>query len=222
MLNESFELFFIRILGFLANLGGNIRLKIANKSDNRISTMNEIISGIQVIKMHAWEVPFEKVVKKIRSSEVYDIKKVSYYRSVFTSCSLFLEKVCMLSTITCFILLGHHLTSEKAFSMAQFFNILLFILGLLLPFALSLGAECLSSIKRLRDLLMMEEKVMTQVQTCGVGCVEINQVSANWIDTILEDISLKIQSGTLCAIVGPVGSGKSSLLQVRELPFLQY
>lgn len=38
---------------------------VAERTDNRIKLMNEIVSGIQVIKMYVWEKPFEIVVKKL-------------------------------------------------------------------------------------------------------------------------------------------------------------
>lgn len=178
--------------------------------------MNEIISGIQVIKMYAWEIPFEKVIKKVRSSEVADVQKVSYYRGLHTSFSLFLERTTLFLTITCFVLFGNHLTSDRAFSMAQFTNILLLIMGVYFPLTLCSGAECLTSIKRLRDFLTMEEKETAHIESSPYGCVEMNDVFASWVSSspTLENLTLKIPPGILCAVVGPVGSGKSSLLHV--------
>ena len=43
-----------------------LRLKSALSTDQRIKVMNEVISGIRVIKMYAWENAFEKVVSKLR------------------------------------------------------------------------------------------------------------------------------------------------------------
>lgn len=207
----------------MAKLGGDIRLRIANKTDNRISAMNEIISGIQVIKMHAWEVPFEKVVKEIRSSEVSDIQQVSYLRAIYTSFALFLERIALVLTITSFVLLGHHLTSDIAFSLTPLLNTLLLVLSYHLPTCLSIGAECLISIRRLRDFLMMEEREMTQIESIADGCIDTEYVNASWIVSTptLENITLNIPSGTLCAVVGPVGSGKSSLLQVRFIHYIK-
>lgn len=39
-----------------------MRKKIALKTDERVKLMSEIVSGIQVIKMYAWEKPFDKLV----------------------------------------------------------------------------------------------------------------------------------------------------------------
>ena len=42
------------------------RLKSARITDNRVKVMNEVITGIRVIKMYAWEYAFKKMVDKIR------------------------------------------------------------------------------------------------------------------------------------------------------------
>lgn len=50
----------------MAKKQGNMRSKISKKTEYRVKIMNEIVSGIQVIKMYAWEKPFEKVVEMAR------------------------------------------------------------------------------------------------------------------------------------------------------------
>jgi len=42
------------------------RIESAELTDRRIHVMNEVISGIRVIKMYAWEEAFKKVIAKIR------------------------------------------------------------------------------------------------------------------------------------------------------------
>lgn len=54
--------------------------------------------------------------------------------------------------------------------------------------------------------------------------IKLTKAKASWIENAIVDtlcdINLEIKQGTLVAIVGSVGSGKSSLLQVllKELP----
>ncbi len=35
-------------------------------TDSRIRTMNEVVSGIRIIKMYAWEKPFAALVSEVR------------------------------------------------------------------------------------------------------------------------------------------------------------
>jgi ATP-binding cassette subfamily C (CFTR/MRP) protein 4 len=42
------------------------RDKTASLTDNRIRLMNEIISGIRVIKMYGWEKPFSDLISEAR------------------------------------------------------------------------------------------------------------------------------------------------------------
>lgn len=43
-----------------------LRGKIARRTDERVKVMSELVNGVQVIKMYAWEKPFEKLVAKLR------------------------------------------------------------------------------------------------------------------------------------------------------------
>ena len=45
-----------------------VRFASAKLTDKRVRVMNEIISGIRVIKMYGWEYAFKKVIAGIRKS----------------------------------------------------------------------------------------------------------------------------------------------------------
>ena len=42
------------------------RLKAAKVTDKRVKVMNEVITGIRVIKMYGWENAFHELVSRIR------------------------------------------------------------------------------------------------------------------------------------------------------------
>ena len=42
------------------------RLKVSDKTDKRVKVMNEVISGIRVIKMYGWEYAFHRLVSRLR------------------------------------------------------------------------------------------------------------------------------------------------------------
>ncbi|GBP63240.1 Probable multidrug resistance-associated protein lethal(2)03659 [Eumeta japonica] len=52
---------------YLSSRQGVLRGKIASRTDDRVKVMSELVGGVQVIKMYAWEKPFEKLVDKLRS-----------------------------------------------------------------------------------------------------------------------------------------------------------
>lgn len=62
----GFLLLFLPLQVYLGRIGAKLRLKTALRTDERVRFMNEIIQGIQVIKMYAWEKPFSKVVDMSR------------------------------------------------------------------------------------------------------------------------------------------------------------
>lgn len=61
-----FLLAFIPLQGYLGRKTSKWRFQTAQRTDERVRMMNEIIQGIQVIKMYAWEKPFGKVVEWAR------------------------------------------------------------------------------------------------------------------------------------------------------------
>lgn len=45
------------------------RYRVIKQTDARIRTLNEILQGIHTIKISAWELPFMKIIQKIRKCE---------------------------------------------------------------------------------------------------------------------------------------------------------
>jgi len=52
------------------------RLKAAKVTDKRVRVMNEIISGMRLIKVYAWEWAFHEYVKKIRKLVTHSLSSL--------------------------------------------------------------------------------------------------------------------------------------------------
>ncbi|XP_077300826.1 ATP-binding cassette subfamily C member 4-like [Arctopsyche grandis] len=144
--------------GFISKLSARLRLKIAQKTDERVRLMDEIICGIQVLKMYAWEKPFEKAVSIARNNEMKFLKQVSYLRAINASFLIFTERFALYITLLGHVLLGHSITAATVYSLAQFYNMLQTMLAYVYPCAVTSAAECFVSIKRIQSFLLLEEK----------------------------------------------------------------
>uniref|UniRef100_A0A1B6EFU5 Cystic fibrosis transmembrane conductance regulator n=1 Tax=Clastoptera arizonana TaxID=38151 RepID=A0A1B6EFU5_9HEMI len=239
---------FIPFQGWLGKKTSSYRMKIAKRTDERVRLMNEIISGIQVIKMYTWEKPFAKLVSYARKKEIEKIRGVSYVRGIMLSFIIFNSRLAIFCSIFSYVLFGNDITAEKVFVVTSFFNILRFTMTMIFPGSIAMVAETLVSIKRLQTFMLYDETTVpdknkkTDVKN-GIAeemvplmpkyqsqpilrdkSIDIRKATAKWLpdshENTLNDINLKVEAGKLTVIIGPVGSGKTSLLHVilQELP----
>lgn len=75
--------------------------------------MDEIIAGVQVIKMYAWEIPFGKVIRHARKLELKIITKSSYIRGLFMTFNLFTTRIALFCTLLTMALTGQKITAAK-------------------------------------------------------------------------------------------------------------
>lgn len=61
---------------------GKMRRKVLKYSDLRVKMMNEILSGIRIIKFYAWEKPFKKEVGMLREKELKALTNLAYVSAV--------------------------------------------------------------------------------------------------------------------------------------------
>ncbi|XP_046836014.1 ATP-binding cassette sub-family C member 4 [Vespa crabro] len=210
----------IPVQGYMSKWTANLRLKIAKRTDERVRLMSEIIRGIQVIKMYTWEKPFVKLVSISRSHEIDILTLTSYLRGFTLASFIFTERTTLYFTIMAYVLHGNNISADKVFSMAQYFNILQATMAIFYPMAVAYAAEALISIRRLENFLLLEENlpIIHALPRDEKSSIILKDVTATWTETnivsTLHDINNYIEFGKLYALVGPVGSGKSSFLQL--------
>lgn len=140
---------------------------------------------------------------------------------------VFTERFSLFLIVMTYVLLGNGLTGDVVFSMALLLNSLQISLCFYLPLALESLTQLTVSIKRFQKFLLLDEKEQLTVSSTSKisddnGSVKLTNVQAGWIPTTptLTDITLNVRKGTLCCVLGKVGSGKTSFLHLltKELP----
>lgn len=188
--------------------------------DSRIKLMNEMLNGIKVLKLYAWELAFKDKVSEIRERELCVLKKAAYLGAMSTFTWVCAPFLVALSTFAVYVLIDDQnvLDAQKAFVSLALFNILRFPLNML-PMVISSIVQVSVSLKRLRVFLSHEE---LQEHSVDHKTLARSQNSISVVDGVfswsrsekatLKRLNVCIPDGSLVAVVGHVGSGKSSLL----------
>ncbi|XP_074202385.1 multidrug resistance-associated protein 1 isoform X2 [Camelus bactrianus] len=190
--------------------------------DNRIKLMNEILNGIKVLKLYAWELAFKDKVLAIRQEELKVLKKSAYLAAVGTFTWVCTPFLVALSTFAVYVTVDKNniLDAQKAFVSLALFNILRFPLNIL-PMVISSIVQASVSLKRLRIFLSHEELEPDSIQRrlikdAGItNSITVKNATFTWARNdppTLHGITFSVPEGSLVAVVGQVGCGKSSLL----------
>lgn len=110
---------------YLSGLLSRLRLRVALKTDLRVGIIHEVVQGIKVIKMYAWEPFFRSIVSQAREEELRQVMYASYIRGVNLSLFVFVERSTLFITIITCVMIGQTTTADMVFSIVQFFNVLL-------------------------------------------------------------------------------------------------
>ncbi|XP_034942268.1 probable multidrug resistance-associated protein lethal(2)03659 isoform X2 [Chelonus insularis] len=147
----------VPIQSYTGKLSSKFRLQTAIKTDERVRLMDEIISGVQVIKMYAWEKPFCVMVALARKLELKVVQKFSWIRGIFMTFNLFTTRAAIYCTLVGMMFFSQQITAEKAFVFSSFFNILAHTMSAMFVRGVAEIAECIVAVRRLQYFLMYDE-----------------------------------------------------------------
>jgi len=265
----------IPVNGLSAAITRKLQMKMMKQKDVRVKKMNELLSGMKILKLYAWEPSFMQEVMDIRNDELKILLNIGYLSAAISfiwTCAPF---VVSLVTFAVYVLSDENnvLDAQKAFTSLALFNILRFPLSML-PMMITSAIQASVSIKRINKFMRSEEldpsSVEKNAKSDDSEAISVANASFNWGEKdeddsansndkkknkkdkkngavangdakpetangkhnegeemkplngnankvkiepfSLKNIDLKIPKGSLCAVVGTVGSGKSSLL----------
>uniref|UniRef100_A0A5F4W7H5 Multidrug resistance-associated protein 4 n=1 Tax=Callithrix jacchus TaxID=9483 RepID=A0A5F4W7H5_CALJA len=199
-------------------LFSSLRSKTATFTDIRIRTMNEVITGIRIIKMYAWEKSFSDLITNLRRKEISKILRSSYLRGMNLASFFSASKIIVFVTFTTYVLLGKVITASRVFVAVTLYGAVRLTVTLFFPSAIERVSEAIVSIRRIQNFLLLDEisQRNRQLPSDGKNMVHVQDFTAFWDKAsetpTLQGLSFTVRPGELLAVVGPVGAGKSSLL----------
>ncbi|XP_063171212.1 ATP-binding cassette sub-family C member 6 isoform X2 [Candoia aspera] len=188
--------------------------------DSRARLTSTILSDIKALKLHGWEKNFISKVLGIRTQELQVLKVSQFLFSA--SLASFQSSTFLISFIIFAVYTladeTNVLDAKKAFVSLTLVNILNTAHSFL-PFSINAVVQAKVSINRLAAFLSLEELDQTQVDIGSSdhnpNCIAVVNGTFSWYKEscpCLNRINLTVPQGSLCAVVGQVGAGKSSLL----------
>ncbi|KAJ3323975.1 Multidrug resistance-associated protein 1 [Boothiomyces sp. JEL0866] len=225
----GFVLILLPIQMYLGKRTNDLGRAQSKETIKRVHLMSELLTAIKLIKFYAWEMPFAKKINELRQKEtkyIYDglITKTINYTVVFA-----IPVLVALTCLATYVAIGNSLTASVVFAVLSVFNTLRYPF-FMLPIAVKSTVGALAALDHLTEFLLLDEIVVLKQSVPPPGCnlaVEIVNSDFKWDGAegetpSIHDINLSIVKGKKIAIVGDVGSGKSSLIaailgQIRQM-----
>ncbi|KAG1697029.1 hypothetical protein DVH05_017416 [Phytophthora capsici] len=230
-------LLIIPLMTVISKAMRKLQQRLMQVKDERIKICVEVLSGIKVVKLKAWENSFGQRVMKFRDEELARLRTYVFARSGSNTIFSFVPSLVTVVSFSAYVLLGHTLDVGTALTSLALFNILRFPL-FMLPQVLNNVVEASVSFDRLRSYFLAEERVKVgEGDLTDVG-ISVQGADFKWDAAppsedkktgdkkeeeealvtpvaegpTLRHIDFSAKKGELHAIVGHVGSGKSTLL----------
>ena len=205
---------------------GQLRVRVAKKSDERIRSMEELIGAIRVIKMYCWEAFCVKKIMKARADEIYLLKIRATLLGVMTFISYYCTYITPIITYL-YILYQSPIDSFQTSDVFVTYNLCVicgYHLKLFMDTVYTL-AEIRNTNKRITDVLLLDEVDTTTYTTAfrkksvplARHCLTISNLDCSYPnveDHALKNINISISKNDFIAVIGPVGSGKTTLFNL--------
>ncbi|CUM67320.1 uncharacterized protein PRCAT00005013001 [Priceomyces carsonii] len=213
--------------------------RIANIfTDKRIGYIQEVLNNLRMIKYYSWEDPYFNEIETARKKEMHNVLKVQALRNFVMAGALSFSNIVSMVSFLVLYAISDVGNISGIFASLSLFNLLAQQIYIL-PVVLSASADAYLGIKRISKFLTCEEiehndEIPTVVSSKRSSkssldmkvAIEIKDGEFMWEtydDTLPENdesngftglhhINFDIRKGEFIVITGPVGCGKTTLL----------
>uniref|UniRef100_A0A8C1PDT6 Multidrug resistance-associated protein 4 n=1 Tax=Cyprinus carpio TaxID=7962 RepID=A0A8C1PDT6_CYPCA len=217
-------IFLMPLQTMFGKLFSKYRSKTAAFTDSRIRTMNEVVSGIRIIKMYAWEKPFAALVNDVRRKEISKIMSSSYLRGLNMASFFTANKIILFVTFTVYVLVGNKISASRVFVTVSLYSAVRLTVTLFFPSAIEKVSEsCLWSFSPVQKFLLLDELVKSHVpltqEDRKEASVEIEDLICYWDKVMLLIFTALLQSSLLSTVLGELPAEKGVVKVKGELTY---
>nr|XP_038039866.1 ATP-binding cassette sub-family C member 9 isoform X9 [Anas platyrhynchos] len=208
---------------FIATKLAEAQKSTLDYSTERLKKTNEILKGIKLLKLYAWEHIFCTSVEETRMKELTSLKTFALHTSLSIFMNAAIPIAAVLATFVTYAYTNDKpLQPAQAFASLSLFHILvtpLFLLSTVVRFAV----KAIVSVQKLNEFLLSDEigddswrggDSSVAYESCKKHTGLVTNGYFSWGSGLatLSNINIRIPTGQMTMIVGQVGCGKSSLL----------
>uniref|UniRef100_A0AAY4DBU7 ATP-binding cassette, sub-family C (CFTR/MRP), member 8 n=1 Tax=Denticeps clupeoides TaxID=299321 RepID=A0AAY4DBU7_9TELE len=234
LLGATVIMFLAPVQYFVATKLSQAQKSTLEYSSERLKKTSELLRGIKLLKLYAWEHIFRDSIEQTRHKELSSLRTFA----LFTSVSIFMNAAIPIAAVLITFVAHVHISRDNlspavAFASLSLFHILvtpLFLLSSVLratvkglvrsapctPLSHSLSVRLDFFITALFTAMHCNCSIQVDLfeYVCSVLFVQIKNGYFTWTQgcPTLSNIDIKVPFGRLTMVVGQVGSGKSSLL----------
>ncbi|KAF5390969.1 hypothetical protein D9757_004019 [Collybiopsis confluens] len=133
------------------------RKKGVKITDSRIRLTTEVLQGIRLLKLYAWERFYAKRITDLRKGELNAIRNSVMSTAALVAVMTLVPVLASVLSFVTFALTGHDLNVAIIFTSLQFFNLIQLPL-IVLPATLASYSNVLVALKRISTFLLAEER----------------------------------------------------------------
>lgn len=215
-----------------------LQKQLMQQKDHRLETTAETLRVMKLLKMYAWDDAFEDRITKVRHVELRYLRRFRLWDALLRTLSQRTPSFAALATLTTFCFFEpERFTASAVFPALAVFAHLQFPIEVL-PRIITVAVEGHLALKRIQSLLeepsipVRSQSSLPQNVASEKPVIEARDLVAAWPNGthIFEQACFTIacpdpsaESSRICAILGPVGSGKTALLlaALQELSIVE-